>query len=77
VSGPVSVAEGAVVFQVLEQKKVDSKQLDENRTAYAETLRQQEARNLRKVLLDRLKKESKIEINQQAINPTSERPSES
>jgi peptidyl-prolyl cis-trans isomerase D len=74
VSGPVSVAEGAVVFQVLEQKKVDSKSVDENRTAYAETLRQQEARNLRKVLLDRLKKESKIEINQQAINPTGERP---
>jgi len=78
VSGPVQVAEGAVVFQVLEQKKVDPKQLDENRTAYAETLRQQEARNLRKVLLDRLKKASKIEINPEAIaTPTEGSPSQS
>jgi peptidyl-prolyl cis-trans isomerase D len=74
VSGPVAVAEGSVVFQVLEQKKVDPKTVDENRTQYAETLRQQESRNLRKVLLDRLKKDSKIEINQQAIKPAGDRP---
>ena len=72
VNGPVQVAEGAVVFQVLEQKKVDPKQLDENRTAYAETLRQQESRNLRKVLLDRLKKASKIEVNPDAIATSTE-----
>jgi len=63
VKGPVQVAEGAVVFQVLEQKKVDSKAVDENRTSYAEMLRQQEARNLRTALLQRLRKDASVEIN--------------
>ncbi|MEK6372647.1 MAG: SurA N-terminal domain-containing protein [Acidobacteriota bacterium] len=63
VKGPVQVAEGAVVFQVLEQKKVDPKSVDENRTSYAEMLRQQEARNLRAALLQRLRKDARVEIN--------------
>jgi peptidyl-prolyl cis-trans isomerase D len=63
VKGPVQVAEGAVVFQVLEQKKVDSKSMDENRQQYAEMLRQQEARNLRTALLQRLRKEASVDIN--------------
>lgn len=63
VKGPIQVAEGAVVFQVLEQKKVDSKTVDENRTSYAEMLRQQEARNLRTALLQRLRKDASVEIN--------------
>jgi peptidyl-prolyl cis-trans isomerase D len=63
VKGPVQVAEGAVVFQVIEQKKVDSKSVDENRTSYAEMLRQQEARNLRTALLQRLRKDASVEIN--------------
>ena len=63
VKGPVVVADGAVVFQVLEQKKVDPKSMDENRTSYAEMLRQQEARNLRTTLLQRLRKEASVDIN--------------
>jgi hypothetical protein len=55
--------DGAVVFQVLELKKVDPKTAGENRAAYTEMLRQQEARSLRTVLLQRLRKESKVEIN--------------
>jgi len=67
VKGPVQVAEGAVVFQVLEQKKVDSKSVDENRTAYADMLRQQEARNLRTALLQRLRKDAAVDINEQLL----------
>ena len=42
---------------------VDAKAADENRSSYAEMLRQQEARNLRAVLLQRLRKESSIDLN--------------
>ena len=61
--GPIVVGDGAVAFQVTDQKRVDPKAVDDNKTQYAEILRQQEARNLRTVLLNRLKKESKIDIN--------------
>ena len=67
VKGPVQVAEGAVVFQVLEQKKVDAKSADENRTAYADMLRQTEARNLRRTLLQRLRKEASVDINDRLL----------
>jgi peptidyl-prolyl cis-trans isomerase D len=63
VKGPVQVAEGAVVFQVIEQKKVDAKAVDENRTSYADMLRQQEARSLRTALLQRLRKDANVQIN--------------
>jgi parvulin-like peptidyl-prolyl isomerase len=60
--GPVQVADGAVVFQVEEQKKVDAKSADE-RNSYGEMMRQQEARNLRTALLQRLRKDASIDIN--------------
>ena len=61
--GPVVLSDGAVVLQIEEQKKVDAKEAQANRTAYAEMLRQQQARDLRTVLLNRLRKESAVEIN--------------
>jgi peptidyl-prolyl cis-trans isomerase D len=61
--GPIVLPDGALVLQVVEQKKVDTKAADENRASYGDMLRQQQARNLRTVLLQRLRKESKIEIN--------------
>jgi peptidyl-prolyl cis-trans isomerase D len=63
VSGPITVGDGAVVFQVTEQKKVDPKAADDNKTQYSEMLRQQEARNLRTVLLERLRKQSTVDVN--------------
>jgi len=63
VKGPVVTPDGAVAFQVLEQHRVDSKSVDENRASYAEMLRQQESRNLRTVLLERLRKQSTVDIN--------------
>ena len=67
VTGPVSVADGAVVFQVLDQKKVDPATLAENKASYSEMLRTQEARNLRMVLLQRLRKQASVEYNQKLI----------
>lgn len=69
VRGPVTVADGAVVFEVVEQKKVTPQELAQNRAQYVDTLREQQARSLRASLIDRLRKESKVEINEQVITP--------
>lgn len=65
--GPIVMPEGAVVFQVAEQKKVTPKEIDENKTSYSEMLRQQEARSLRTVLLQRLRKSAKVDYNQSLL----------
>lgn len=67
--GPITMNEGAVAFQVLEQKKVDQKDLDENKSQYAEMLRQQEAQTLRTVLVQRLKKSAKVVVNDSVVSP--------
>src|SRR6185503_4711447 len=67
--GPISVKEGAVAFQVLEQKRVTPQEMQQNRDAFLTQMRQQQARNLRQSLIKRLKAESKIEVNQQLLNP--------
>jgi peptidyl-prolyl cis-trans isomerase D len=69
VKGPVAVGDGAVVFQVVEQKKIEPKEIADNKASYAETMRQQEARNLRQVLLQRLRKQSKVEVNDKVVVP--------
>jgi peptidyl-prolyl cis-trans isomerase D len=68
VKGPLMTGDGAVLFQVIEQKKADPATLAQNRSQYMETLRQQESRNLRSTLLQRLRKASSIDINQKAID---------
>ena len=65
--GPISVTEGSVVFQVLEQHKIDSKDAAANKSSYAEMMRMQEARSLRTVLLERLRKQSSIDINAKLV----------
>ncbi|HWW59889.1 MAG TPA: hypothetical protein VN181_00850, partial [Thermoanaerobaculia bacterium] len=67
--GPVAVADGAVAFQVTEQKKVTDADLAQNRSSYLDQVRQQQSRSLRAVLLQKLRKEAKIDINQKLINP--------
>jgi peptidyl-prolyl cis-trans isomerase D len=69
VLGPVMTSDGAVLFQVTEQKKADTAELVKNRAQYTDNLRQQEARNLRASLLQRLRKASTIVINQKLIAP--------
>lgn len=70
-TGPVIVGNGAVAFQVLEQKKVTSEELAKSRNAFADRLREQQARQLRAVLVDRLRKSAKVEINDTITRPTS------
>jgi peptidyl-prolyl cis-trans isomerase D len=69
VRGPIMTGDGAVLFQVTEQKKTDAAALAQNRAQYTDTLRQQESRNLRAALLQRLRKASTIDINKQLIEP--------
>ncbi len=72
VRGPVMTGDGAVLFQVIEQKKADPVALAQNRTQYIDTLRQQESRNLRATLLQQLRKASTIDINKKLIEPPSQ-----
>ena len=65
--GPVVAGDGAIVFQVTEQKKVTDAELKSNQASYMEMLRTQQARSLRTVLLQKLRKEAKVELNDQAM----------
>ena len=49
------------------ENHTDEKDLATNRESYVQALRQQQARSLRKVLIDRLRTASKVEINEKAI----------
>ncbi|MDQ3281024.1 MAG: peptidyl-prolyl cis-trans isomerase [Acidobacteriota bacterium] len=70
VKGPVVVGDGAVAFQVLEQKKVAPEDIAKNRATLLDTLRSQQARSLRATLIQRLRKNANIEINQEITRPT-------
>jgi peptidyl-prolyl cis-trans isomerase D len=70
VKGPVVVSEGAVAFQVLEQKKVSPEELKQNRATMMDSLRSQQARSLRSVLVQRLRKNAEIEVNDEITRPT-------
>ena len=67
VTGPVAVGDGAVVFQVTEQTRVTPEEMKERSAQYMDALRSQQARSLRAVLLERLRKTANIERNEQAI----------
>ena len=66
-TGPVAVGDGAVVFQVTEQIRVKPEELKDRSTQYVEALRMQQARSLRTVLLERLRKGANIEKNDQLL----------
>lgn len=74
IQGPIIVGDGAVVFQIVEQKKVTPEELAQNRAAFAERLRGQQARQLRTVLVDRLRKNAQVEINDTITRPTTAPP---
>jgi peptidyl-prolyl cis-trans isomerase D len=73
-AGPVSVGDGAVVFQVTEQTRVTPEELKERSSQYLEALRGQQARSLRTVLLERLRKSAKLDVNDQALQSATNRP---
>ncbi|HEX7191969.1 MAG TPA: peptidyl-prolyl cis-trans isomerase, partial [Thermoanaerobaculia bacterium] len=68
VKGPIVAGDGAVVFQVTEQKKATPDEIAKTVPAFMDNLRQRDARNLRTSLLQRLRKESKIDINDRVLN---------
>jgi peptidyl-prolyl cis-trans isomerase D len=70
VIGPISTDQGAVALQILEQKKVSPQEIAQNRTSYIENLRSQQARNLRGSLVKRLRDSSKVEVNDQVLQPS-------
>ncbi len=70
-SGPIAVGNGAVALQVIEQKKVTPEELAQNRATSVDSLRGQQARSLRASLLQRLRKSSEIELNDELTRPTS------
>lgn len=67
VKGPVVAGDGAVVFQVTEQKKITPDELSKTIPAFMDNMRQRDARNLRTSLLQRLRKDSQIDINERAV----------
>jgi peptidyl-prolyl cis-trans isomerase D len=70
IKGPIVVGNGVVAFQVAEQKKATPAEIEQNRATTADTLRGQQARNLRAALLQRLRKGSEIELNDEITRPT-------
>ena len=67
IGGPVVVDNGAVVFQVSEQKKFDKQEYEKAKQGHIASLRQTEARKLRAALLSRLRKDADVEINEQLV----------
>ena len=65
--GPIVAGDGAVAFQVVDQKKATPAELAQNRAAFIEQLRQREAQSLRASLLQRLRKNAKIDINDKVL----------
>ena len=68
--GPVVVGDGAIAFEVAEQRKVTPQELEQNRTAIMNTLRSEQSRTLRAALLQRLRKEAEIVVNDDVTRPT-------
>jgi peptidyl-prolyl cis-trans isomerase D len=68
VQPPLIAGDGAVAFQVLEQKRATPADVQQNRASYIEQLRSQEARNLRASLLLRLRKSAKIIVNDKVLS---------
>lgn len=74
VVGPINVGDGAVIFQVTEKHQVTPQELKEKAPGMLEALRMQQARSLRQVLLERLRQQAKIDINQQALQSAAGTP---
>jgi peptidyl-prolyl cis-trans isomerase D len=75
-AGPVVLPEGAVAFQVVEQKKVTPEELTKNSGSHLDALRQQQARSLRSSLLQRLRKDAKVEINDTLFSNAEQQPNQ-
>ncbi|MEO8216330.1 MAG: peptidylprolyl isomerase [Acidobacteriota bacterium] len=71
VKGPVVIDQGAVAFRVTEQKKFDPALYSTERESFMSTMQINEARKLQNSLVDKLKKEAKIETNEKLLQERS------
>jgi peptidyl-prolyl cis-trans isomerase D len=74
ITGPLTVGNGAVVFQVVEQKKVTPEEVSKSIPQYIDTLRAQQTRSLRTVLLQRLRKTAKVDVNDRVLQSQTSQP---
>lgn len=65
--GPLIVDDGALVFQVLEERKFDPAQYQAQKQSILDMLRQNEFRNLRVSLIEKLRSEAEVAVNQQLL----------
>jgi len=71
--GPVVAGDGAVAFTVSDMKKITDTDLAAHRGEYVDTLRQQQARSVRASLLQRLRKDAAVDVNQKVLeNPNAQ-----
>lgn len=65
--GPIVAGDGAIAFIVTDVKRVTPEDLAKNSGQFVESMRQREARSLRASLLKRLRKDAKVEVNDEAL----------
>lgn len=65
--GPVVVDQGAVAFKVVEHNKFDPATFESQKSSLVELMRTTEARKLRTSLLSKLRKDAKIQTNDQLL----------
>ena len=65
--GPVTIGQGAVVFEVTEVTRFDREAFEAEKATLAQDLRLQESRKLRAALLDKARQTAEIEINQDVL----------
>lgn len=66
-AGPFTTPEGALLIEVVEQQKFDPAKFAEERGSLEESMRRSEAMRLRTALLDRLRRNARVELNPDLI----------
>lgn len=69
VRGPFVTNEGALLLEVVEQQKFDPARFAQEKAGLEENLRRSEAIRLRQALLDRLRRNADVEINEEIVAP--------
>lgn len=65
--GPVIAGEGAVAFQITDQKKLTPAEMAQEGAGFMDQLRQRQALSVRKSLLLRLRKNANVDVNEQVL----------
>ena len=71
VGGPVVIEAGAVQFEVTEQSRFDSEKFAQEKEQILREIRRSEAQRLRASLVDGLRKQAKIELNESLLQTSS------